>query len=59
MGFLWFILIGLVAGLLAGTVMKCTGCGITGDIIAGVIGAVLGGFVFRFFGTDMDWGVFG
>lgn len=59
MGFLWFILIGILAGWLAWTVMACHGCGIIGDVVAGVIGAVLGGLLFRFFGTDMDWGVFG
>jgi uncharacterized membrane protein YeaQ/YmgE (transglycosylase-associated protein family) len=45
--FIWFILIGIVAGWLAGTFMKGSGFGLVGDLILGIIGAVLGlmGFV--------------
>lgn len=46
MTFVWFILIGLVAGWLAGQIMKGGGFGVIGDIIVGVIGAVLGGWLF-------------
>jgi uncharacterized membrane protein YeaQ/YmgE (transglycosylase-associated protein family) len=46
MQFLWFILIGVAAGWLAGQVMKGGGYGLVGDLIVGVIGAVLGGFLF-------------
>jgi uncharacterized membrane protein YeaQ/YmgE (transglycosylase-associated protein family) len=45
-GILWFLIIGLVAGWLAGVLVKGGGFGIIGDIIVGVIGAVLGGFLF-------------
>ena len=44
---LWFILIGLAAGFLAGIVVKGHGFGILGNIIVGVIGALLGGFLFK------------
>ena len=37
MEFLWFILIGLAAGWLAGQVMKRGGFGVLGDIVVGVI----------------------
>ena len=47
MGLIWFILIGLAAGWLAGQLMKGGGFGVVGDIIVGVIGALLGGFLFR------------
>ena len=47
---LWFILIGLAAGFLAGIVVKGHGFGILGNIIVGVIGALLGGFVFGLLG---------
>ncbi|HEU6447525.1 MAG TPA: GlsB/YeaQ/YmgE family stress response membrane protein [Verrucomicrobiae bacterium] len=50
MNWLWFILIGLVAGFLAGAVVKGRGFGFLGNIIIGVIGAVLGGFLFNLFG---------
>ncbi|MDD5022124.1 MAG: GlsB/YeaQ/YmgE family stress response membrane protein [Endomicrobiaceae bacterium] len=38
--------------------MKGGGFGIIGDIIIGVIGAVIGGFLFRFFGVYMGGGMF-
>jgi uncharacterized membrane protein YeaQ/YmgE (transglycosylase-associated protein family) len=46
MEFVWFVLIGLAAGWLAGQIMK-TGYGLIGDLLVGVIGAVLGGALFR------------
>ncbi len=45
MSFIWFILIGLCAGWLAGQIMKDGGYGLVGDLIVGVIGAILGGFL--------------
>jgi uncharacterized membrane protein YeaQ/YmgE (transglycosylase-associated protein family) len=45
MGLLAWIVIGLIAGWLAGMVMKGGGYGILGDIILGIIGAVVGGFL--------------
>lgn len=53
MEFIWFILIGLVAGWLAGQFMKGGGFGVIGDIIVGVLGALLGGFLFRSFGVSL------
>ncbi|HEY2329316.1 MAG TPA: GlsB/YeaQ/YmgE family stress response membrane protein [Verrucomicrobiae bacterium] len=46
MNWLWFILIGLVAGFLAGAVVKGHGFGLLGNLVVGVIGALLGGFLF-------------
>ncbi len=46
MQFVWFILIGIVAGWLAGLIMKGGGYGLLGDLIVGVIGALLGGWLF-------------
>ena len=46
MAFVWFILIGLVAGWLAGKLVKGGGFGVLGNIIVGVLGALLGGFLF-------------
>ena len=46
MSLLWFILIGIAAGWLAGQIMKGGGFGLIGDLIVGVIGALLGGFLF-------------
>ena len=47
---IWFIAIGLVAGFLAGAVVKGHGFGLIGNLIVGVIGAVLGGFIFGLLG---------
>ena len=46
MEFLWFILIGIAAGWLAGQILKGGGYGLVGDLIVGVIGALLGGWLF-------------
>lgn len=40
-----WIVVGLVAGWLAGMVMKGGGYGVIGDIIVGIVGALLGGFL--------------
>jgi uncharacterized membrane protein YeaQ/YmgE (transglycosylase-associated protein family) len=44
--FLWFIVIGLVAGWLAGQLVKGGGFGVIGDIAVGILGAVFGGWLF-------------
>jgi uncharacterized membrane protein YeaQ/YmgE (transglycosylase-associated protein family) len=49
---IWFLLIGLIAGWLAGQVMKGGGFGIIGDMIVGVIGAFLGGWLFGLLGIS-------
>lgn len=51
-GIIWFVLIGIVAGWLAGTFMKGSGFGIVGDLILGIIGAIVGGFVFGLLGFE-------
>ncbi|MGH9857384.1 MAG: GlsB/YeaQ/YmgE family stress response membrane protein [Acidobacteriota bacterium] len=45
-----FIIIGIVAGWLAGLFMKGRGFGIIGDLIVGVVGAFIGGLVFDLLG---------
>ena len=52
MTLLWFILIGLAAGWLAGQIMKGGGFGLVGDLIVGVVGALLGGFLFGLLGIS-------
>jgi len=54
-----FILIGLVAGWLAGQIMKGGGFGVVGDIVVGVIGAVIGGFLFQRSGVFAGSGLLG
>ncbi len=45
MQFLWFILIGAIAGWLAGQITKGGGFGLIGNIIVGILGAVIGGWL--------------
>lgn len=45
MGILSWIIVGLIAGWLAGMVMKGGGFGLIGDIIVGVVGGLLGGWI--------------
>ncbi len=59
MEFVWFILVGLVAGWLAGVLMKGGGFGVIGDISIGVLGALLGGFLFRSLGVSLGGGLLG
>ena len=47
MDIVWFLLIGLVAGWLASLITKREGKGIVSYLIIGVIGALLGGILFR------------
>jgi len=45
-GLIAWLIVGLVAGWLAGQFMKGGGYGLIGDIIVGVVGAFIGGFIF-------------
>jgi uncharacterized membrane protein YeaQ/YmgE (transglycosylase-associated protein family) len=40
-----WVVLGLVAGWLAGQVMKGGGYGVVGDIVLGIVGALMGGFL--------------
>lgn len=59
MEFIWFILVGLIAGWLAGQLMKGGGFGVVGDIIVGILGALLGGFLFSSLGASTGGGLLG
>lgn len=52
MHLLWFLLIGLIAGWLAGQLTRGYGFGLFGNMVVGVIGAFLGGFVFTLLGLS-------
>ncbi len=47
MDILWFLIVGAIAGWLAGLIWKGHGFGLFGNIIVGIIGALIGGFFFR------------
>jgi uncharacterized membrane protein YeaQ/YmgE (transglycosylase-associated protein family) len=56
---IWFLIIGAIAGWLAGLLMKGRGFGILGDIIVGIVGAVLGGWLFGVLGISAGGGLAG
>ena len=45
MGVVSWIVVGVIAGWLAGMVMKGGGFGLLGDIIVGVVGGMIGGWI--------------
>lgn len=47
MNFILFLIIGAIAGWLAGKIMKGRGFGILGNMVVGVVGAFIGGMLFR------------
>jgi uncharacterized membrane protein YeaQ/YmgE (transglycosylase-associated protein family) len=55
---LWWLLIGLIAGWLAGTVARGRGFGCVVDVILGLVGAVIGGWIFERLGIGVlgFWG---
>ena len=53
MDILWFLIIGIAAGWIAGQIMKGSGYGVIGDLIVGAIGGLLGGYLFRLLGIGL------
>lgn len=51
---LLFLVIGVVAGFLAGKIMKGAGYGLVGDLILGVLGSFIGGWVFGLLGIAAE-----
>jgi len=56
MTFLTWIIVGLIAGVLASMVMGGTGYGLIGDIIIGIVGAFVGGWLFSALGVASPLG---
>ncbi|HVW66877.1 MAG TPA: GlsB/YeaQ/YmgE family stress response membrane protein [Candidatus Peribacteraceae bacterium] len=50
MDFIWFLIIGGIAGWIAGEIMRGHGFGILGNIAVGIVGALIGGFLFGAYG---------
>jgi uncharacterized membrane protein YeaQ/YmgE (transglycosylase-associated protein family) len=59
MPFLYFLLVGLIAGWLAGQIMKGSGYGVIGDIVIGIIGAFIGGWLFGVLGLTVGGSLIG
>jgi uncharacterized membrane protein YeaQ/YmgE (transglycosylase-associated protein family) len=58
-GLLWWIIVGLIAGFLAGKVMRGGGFGVLMDIVIGMVGAIIGGWVFGLLGVYPGFGLIG
>lgn len=52
MNLISFLIVGLIAGWLAATIMKGKGAGLVVNLVLGVVGAYLGGFLFSLFGLS-------
>ena len=54
-----FLIVGAIAGWLAGQIMRGGGFGLVGDIIVGIIGAFLAGMLFPRLGLHIGSGLLG
>jgi uncharacterized membrane protein YeaQ/YmgE (transglycosylase-associated protein family) len=54
-----WLLIGAIAGWLAGTIVKGGGFGLVGDIVVGIIGAFIGGWLLPQLGVSLGGGIVG
>lgn len=54
----WVVLIGILAGWLAGLIRKGRGFGLLGDLIVGILGSLVGSFLFGIIGVAA-YGLFG
>ena len=52
-GLVIFLVIGAVAGWLAGQIMSGGGFGLVGDVIVGIIGSIIGGWLFGVLGITV------
>ena len=59
MSIILWIVVGIIAGWLAGKIMKGKGFGLIGDLIVGVIGAFLGGWLFGLLHISVMGGIIG
>lgn len=55
---IWLI-IGAIAGWLAGQIMSGGGFGLVGDIIVGILGAFIAGWLFPYLGLHLGAGIIG
>lgn len=53
MSIIWFLIVGAIAGWIAGELTKGSGFGLLGNIVVGIIGALLGGYIFGLLGVNV------
>ena len=59
-GIIWWIIVGLIAGWIAGRIMKGGGYGMIADIVLGILGGIIGGWIvgqLGFGGGGMVWSI--
>jgi uncharacterized membrane protein YeaQ/YmgE (transglycosylase-associated protein family) len=49
---IWFLVVGLISGWLAGMISRGGGFGIWGDLVTGVVGSFVGGYLFNLIGIS-------
>jgi uncharacterized membrane protein YeaQ/YmgE (transglycosylase-associated protein family) len=59
LSWVWVIVIGIVAGFLAGKIMRGKGFGILVDLIVGIVGSFIGSWVFGLLGIFPGYGLIG
>ena len=52
MSIIAWIILGLIAGFIGSKIVNKSGEGLILDIVLGVVGAIVGGFIFRLFGAS-------
>lgn len=53
MFFIWYIVIGMLSGFIAGKLMRGGGFGLLVNLLVGIVGGLLGGWVFAWFGLEL------
>ncbi|MDI6402213.1 GlsB/YeaQ/YmgE family stress response membrane protein [Balneolaceae bacterium ANBcel3] len=56
---IWFLIIGMIAGWIAGLIMQGKGFGLIGNMIVGVLGALVGGYLFDLLDISTGSGFWG
>lgn len=59
MSLLWVLIVGAIAGWLAGQIMKGRGFGILGNIVVGIVGAFVGNWLLTTLGVSLGGGILG
>ena len=54
---IWWVIVGIIAGFIAGKLMKGSGYGTLMDIVVGIVGAIVGGFIMRALGFAGEGGM--
>ncbi|MWV18188.1 GlsB/YeaQ/YmgE family stress response membrane protein [Pseudomonas sp. L-22-4S-12] len=59
MNLILFLIIGAVAGWIAGKLLRGGGFGLLGNLVVGIVGAVIGGHLFSYLGVSAGGGLIG